>query len=815
MSRLFVTTFAETIDPVSGDLVRVPDCDLSGASSWWAFDFGQTGDRVVIAANGIDVAPSGTFDIGDPTTTIGTILTGGQRNAFENRFGITLDADMTVGAALFLYHEAQGGNPISPGKSRSYRVTLAGWTLYEQPVIAGGAATWLTDSLGGRTDGTSVEADAAWGLAWGGVNVCEFTNGEGAGGEQVAAHAATGRATEVNATQIGDDDHYVTTINNLGDPVDQYGGLWLRGQNASGGAGNGYHPQVSPTSLVLWRVVSGSSTLIGNVSFASLSADTEYAVAGWVNGSTIGASIDGVSVEGTDTQYSTGQYVGFHVGDPAASPATTSPIYHRNFDAAGGLLVQEVHSSTTLPNGTSHDVDLTAPANGNLVVAVVHARHAYADQTGFTSGFTSRGVGQNTSTSDYTEVWTAIGDGSSYTNVQVTHGSSDAASLSVYEFAPPSGYTWTDPVVIEDSSTATETTGTTQSLTALTIANDSMVFAAYGMRTATAAYANWEGVQSSYHVLGTTGQTYDTCHGFALKSGNWTPTWTQDTSDTTIGAVTIAVQLDVDLNPTWMGNAATINLTAAPTRITPANLRLDTTQGGGDGKTSTDLYLTWDGVWGATSYELARRLPATATDDFNRANEALSASANWSIVAGANDANIVSNAVSYTSGQLGLRGGVYTGASFGDDQWAEVDVSPPSSETSQGGGVIVRSGYYATWTGDTGGRYRIGRIGGTILATLNGVGITGTRRIRLEAVGSHLAMYADNTLVLEVDDNETATGGSPGVLVSPIDFSDYGVVDNFTGGDVSVVPGLTATTYQHSSLTASTEYGYRVRARFD
>jgi hypothetical protein len=547
MARLFVTQYVEEIDPVTGLLRRVPNFDDTGITRWALFNFGETNDRLVVLAEGIDAAPAGTFDIGDPDTTIGEVLTGGRRNAFENRFGITLEADMTLGAALFLYHEQEGGSPIRT-KGSTYRIALNGRVLYEQPVIAGGAATWLTDSMGGRTTGTNVDDDADW-ESWANTpGDVDFESGVGPGGEMGAALQVTASDEPlVYQTTTADPDMYVYATVNPGNPAGGAVGVLARWEAATGSisTADGYMATIATSgSLVLDSWVNGSYSPIASDSTPTFANDTEYEIILWAEGSEIHCSVTGLSAYcgTTNTATSTGNWAGFTVGgvDPA-----TAPRYLRDFEALGGLIVQEAHSPTSLPNATSHDVDFAAtPTSGNLIVAVIHARHTYANQTGVTTGYTSRAVGENTATSDYTEILTALPDGTTaYDNFQVTHSNSDAASVSVYEFAPPAGSSGWSTVTIEASQTQTQQTGTSGSLSSLTIVDDSLVFAAVGMRTATSTAGWWRGLESSYHVLGTTGQTYDACHGFAYKTANFTPTWEFTDSDTTVGSACIAIEL--------------------------------------------------------------------------------------------------------------------------------------------------------------------------------------------------------------------------------------------------------------------------------
>lgn len=145
-------------------------------------------------------------------------------------------------------------------------------------------------------------------------------------------------------------------------------------------------------------------------------------------------------------------------------------------------------------------------------------------------------------------------------------------------------------------------------------------------------------------------------------------------------------------------------------------------------------------------------LSATITDDFNRANESLGDSANWTNVSTGDATDVVSNqlqnaatAVSYYS---------YTGsAASGDDQYCQIDVT---STGYQQCGPQVRmlgsganaSGYMAYWQGDSANLVRIRRTntsaapGRTTLASNTGV-TENTPIVRIEVEGSGLDALID------------------------------------------------------------------------
>lgn len=131
----------------------------------------------------------------------------------------------------------------------------------------------------------------------------------------------------------------------------------------------------------------------------------------------------------------------------------------------------------------------------------------------------------------------------------------------------------------------------------------------------------------------------------------------------------------------------------------------------------------------------------------------------------------------------------------GPDHWAEADVTIGSNFSEFG--VVVRSNnttatyYRLTWSQPAGGQYTVyKRVAGTytLIGSVTGVGITGTRRLRLECEGSTLRYYADGVLQGSFTDASISTGNYSGIEGYRTVSSGVEALDNFETGATVVVP---------------------------
>lgn len=224
-------------------------------------------------------------------------------------------------------------------------------------------------------------------------------------------------------------------------------------------------------------------------------------------------------------------------------------------------------------------------------------------------------------------------------------------------------------------------------------------------------------------------------------------------------------------------------------------------------------------------------------DDFNRANGA--AGSNWTAVTGATAPTIVSNVLKHAGASLG--GVLYTGRTWGNDQSCEADCTAVNAVgASEAVSVQVRSDattdnqYELTWGEGGGGDYSLRKwVSGTptVLGTTTGVGFTGTRHLRIEAVGTSIKAFVNGVQLFSVTD-ASIVSGTPSIWITEqgcyvdnfeaFDFSS--LTDNFNrangglGANWTTSPGLTAPTIAGNLVTGPTDntvYGaYRSAGSF-
>lgn len=240
-------------------------------------------------------------------------------------------------------------------------------------------------------------------------------------------------------------------------------------------------------------------------------------------------------------------------------------------------------------------------------------------------------------------------------------------------------------------------------------------------------------------------------------------------------------------------NADTTTQTLATGSGTPTK-RADSYNAGTWGWVFGDWVGTTAGAtaFGLTSYaglaasqmfvEISERT-IVATDDFNRANGAVGS--NWTAALNESISLIASNVL---QGDASTGNTSYWSAdTFDNDQWAEADATLGTvySEVH----VDVRSSgsgrYMFAWTTDASGTYDIIYYNGSTFTSIatakTGVGTTGTRKLRVEVVGTTITGYVDGVEQVTAT-NSGLTSGSPG-LGQYRDNNTGGTLDNFSAGD--------------------------------
>ena len=179
-------------------------------------------------------------------------------------------------------------------------------------------------------------------------------------------------------------------------------------------------------------------------------------------------------------------------------------------------------------------------------------------------------------------------------------------------------------------------------------------------------------------------------------------------------------------------------------------------------------------------------LAATASDDFNRADGGLGA--NWTGISGG--ALAISSQVAVGSASGGVTGDTWSAASFGSDQFSQIEVTSAPLTGGQWIAAVVRaqnsglSGYAGLYFWNFGspelmvfkrssGNWT--QLGGTYSS---GVLAAGTQ-LQLKAVGSTISFLQNGVQRLSVTDS-SFTGGAPGIMVNGTS-----AADNWSGGSAA------------------------------
>ena len=318
-------------------------------------------------------------------------------------------------------------------------------------------------------------------------------------------------------------------------------------------------------------------------------------------------------------------------------------------------------------------------------------------------------------------------------------------------------------------------------------------------------------------VTAATGWTLDTavtsttgtdCSFQTIRKNNVSASTTADTATITAPVTGLRYQFygisfkpgtPVTINPVESVSAAVsdvaqLSVHSAPTTITPVE-SVSATVSDTAQLTVTTLQTTVTPVESvsATVSDTAQLTattlsgPLLVTDDFNRADNT-SLGSNWTETGNVTASlSISGNSIVHNNSGTHSCEGHWTAATFNANHWSEADCT--ATGTAREVWVAVRQtgrSYYAgVW--DTNGDYRIyySNAGAwTSLALNAGVaGTTGTKTLRMEAVGTKLTLYANGVEVLTTT-HATLTSGSPGIGI----WGGSGPsIDNFRAGDVDPI----------------------------
>lgn len=178
---------------------------------------------------------------------------------------------------------------------------------------------------------------------------------------------------------------------------------------------------------------------------------------------------------------------------------------------------------------------------------------------------------------------------------------------------------------------------------------------------------------------------------------------------------------------------------------------------------------------------------ATILDDFNRANGGLGT--NWTTLASNTAPSISSNtAINPLGAGGGGCGALWTADSFSGDAFCQLSASVGSSYCNVA--VLIcfndagTDGYWFYWENNGGtGNYVLQEVitgSGVNLASAAGVGITGTRTLRIERRGNVIVAFVNSVEIVRATD-ATRLSGRAGF--SPyFDSGTTPTVDNFAAG---------------------------------
>lgn len=185
---------------------------------------------------------------------------------------------------------------------------------------------------------------------------------------------------------------------------------------------------------------------------------------------------------------------------------------------------------------------------------------------------------------------------------------------------------------------------------------------------------------------------------------------------------------------------------------------------------------------------------ATFSDDFNRANENLSVSANWPVASGKTTLAIVSNVVRATA--TATDSGNRVATAIGNDQYARIRVATWGSSANNYQWTAVRqasaantqyNGYMTTEAGKT--SYLSKKIAGTEtqFAEENATTWAANDTCETRAEGTAVALYRNGASLLSATDSAIASGSLAvnqyvSTVLADVEF------DDFIGGDITVAP---------------------------
>jgi hypothetical protein len=181
---------------------------------------------------------------------------------------------------------------------------------------------------------------------------------------------------------------------------------------------------------------------------------------------------------------------------------------------------------------------------------------------------------------------------------------------------------------------------------------------------------------------------------------------------------------------------------------------------------------------------------ALATDAFNRANEVLSAGANWKAVGDLNSSQIVSNSVQWNSpGNNATR---YEAVTAPDDQYAKVTLGGLVAPSGEGVGPAVRMDTTGTASSDD--NFYFGQVNTTesrlfkcVAGTFTQLGSDGAAFAngdvcQIQARGDQISLLKNGSVVIGPITDTSLTAGQFGIWASGL--ASTSTMDDWEGGDL-------------------------------
>lgn len=305
--------FLADVETISrnGQSVRRAAFDRTGVTEYGAFEIRP--GQFVCVAQGIDVAPAGTVDLGGTVGDVLGSLPVARRTAIASRLGITraeFEA-LTVGELLLLF----GGGTWAPRTDSKIRIGLAGVVLYEADAIQGGAVE-ITEPFTYSNGRLSTVSSGAWDDESANMNV--------ASNAVVYATNSSDQIT-INNTELSSAAHYAKVTSTLS-TTGTYaaGGIVVRSNGDVGGTADGYRCEYAINNegagdnwqVYVVRVDDDVTTDVANTLNIAAGDTSAHTIEVQANGTELTVYIDTVlrNTYASASSYTTNKFVGMYAG---------------------------------------------------------------------------------------------------------------------------------------------------------------------------------------------------------------------------------------------------------------------------------------------------------------------------------------------------------------------------------------------------------------------------------------------------------------------------------------------------------------------